>query len=130
MTSPVLALQLITIANITLERQAIFESLTHRTHTDQSDHTDYVVVGAGTTGSVVAPRLSENPKHKVLLIESGGEQSVESDIPALFNFDFRTKQWMNFNIKQCLKPLLSIESLSWFEANIWALRLGSSLRCR
>jgi hypothetical protein len=29
--------------HITLERQAIFESLTHRTHTDQSY--DYVIVG-------------------------------------------------------------------------------------
>jgi choline dehydrogenase len=86
MTLPLLALQLMTIANITVERQAIFNSLTNRTQTDQSY--DYVVVGAGAAGSVVASRLSENPKHKVLLIESGGEESVESDMPALFHFAF------------------------------------------
>ncbi len=89
MTLPLLALQLMTIANITVERQAIFHSLTNRTQTDQSY--DYVVVGAGTAGSVVASRLSENPKHKVLLIESGSEESVQSDMPGLFHFTFFDK---------------------------------------
>ncbi len=89
MTLPLLALQLMTIANITVERQAIFNSLTTRTQTDQSY--DYVVVGAGTAGSVVASRLSENPKHKVLLIESGGEESVELDMPAMSPMTFMDK---------------------------------------
>ncbi len=97
MVLPALALQLLTIANVTLERQSIFESLTHRTHTDQSY--DYVVVGAGTAGSVVASRLSENTKHKVLLIESGGEESVQSDIPALYYYSFNDETTDGFHYK-------------------------------
>jgi choline dehydrogenase len=33
---------------------------------------DYVVVGAGTAGCLLANRLSANPKHRVLLVEAGG----------------------------------------------------------
>lgn len=39
---------------------------------------DFVVCGAGTSGSVVARRLAENPDASVLLLEAGGSDDVPS----------------------------------------------------
>ncbi|MFD1814968.1 GMC family oxidoreductase [Rhodococcus gannanensis] len=58
---------------------------------------DYIVVGAGSAGAVVAARLSENPDVHVLLLEAGGKgRHPNIQIPAAFAKQFTTGHDWNY----------------------------------
>ncbi|CAG9861852.1 unnamed protein product [Phyllotreta striolata] len=58
---------------------------------------DFIVVGAGSAGCVVANRLTEVPEWRVLLLEAGDEEPLAADVPAF-------------------APMLQASSIDWMYA--------------
>src|SRR5205085_4002047 len=53
---------------------------------------DYVIIGAGSAGCVLAARLSQDPAVKIALVEAGGpDDAPEIAMPAAFPRLFKTQ---------------------------------------
>ena len=53
-------------------------------------HYNYVIVGAGSAGAIMAARLSEDPSITVLLLESGPLHKKVEDLPGNLRYGYGT----------------------------------------
>jgi len=73
---------------------------------------DYIIVGAGSAGCVLANRLTEDPHVKVLLLEAGGQDTLkEIHMPLAFSKLFKGRcDWAYYTEPE---PQLGNRSLYW-----------------
>src|SRR5258707_15717134 len=82
---------------------------------------DFVVCGSGSSGSVVARRLAENPSATVLLLEAGGDDDVPSVMDA--------KQWTS-NVWTVRDWALQAQPHPPLNRPVGSMRIGNVLRSR
>ncbi|CAG2107783.1 unnamed protein product [Medioppia subpectinata] len=87
---------LFAVAWITARRQVIHDTTCGRTQWESSY--DFIVVGGGGAGAVVANKLSANASVRVLLLEAGGAQSaIYNDVPGLLTINNPIYNWIYFD---------------------------------
>jgi choline dehydrogenase len=77
-----------------------------------ADEFDYVIVGAGSTGCVLANRLSSDPSLRVAIVEAGPrDRSLNIRIPPAFPKLFNTKY--DWGLSTVSQPELKARELYW-----------------
>ncbi|MER9580743.1 choline dehydrogenase [Mesorhizobium sp. M0276] len=72
----------------------------------------YIIAGAGAAGCVLANRLSEDPRTRILVIEAGGsEKAVIVDMPAALSIPMNTTRF-NWGMKTEPEPALGERELN------------------
>lgn len=60
---------------------------------------DFVIVGGGSAGCVLANRLTEIEDWKVLLIEAGEDPSIQSEVPGMFFSQLHSPEDYSYNVE-------------------------------
>ena len=85
---------------------------------------DYVIVGAGSSGCVMANRLSENGKNSVLILEAGGkDNNFFIHMPSGYSQIVPTKSNMNYGFETEPESTTNNRKLYWPRGRGWG---GSS----
>lgn len=85
-----------------------------------SNSYDYIVVGAGSAGCVVASRLSEDPNVRVLLLEAGGPDHAwdwRLHMPAALTYPLNSKRY-NWDYKTEPMPEMNNRVGNWFRGKV------------
>ncbi len=86
--------------------------------TDRSLSCDYLVVGSGAAGSVVAARLSEDPDISVMLPEAGGRNSSPLlRLPGL-GFAAANHPGFNWGFEADPVPEMDNRALTWLQGRV------------
>ena len=85
---------------------------------------DYIIVGAGSAGCVLANRLSENGEDSVLLLEAGGkDRNFFIHMPSGYSQIVPTKSNLNYGFETEPEPTTNNRKLYWPRGRVWG---GSS----
>lgn len=69
-------------------------------------HFDFIIIGAGSAGCILANRLSQDPRHQVALIEAGGsDNSIFIKMPSALAIPMNTKRF-NWGFESVPEPHL------------------------